>query len=45
MQLAELVDALGYDGSRNFLRCGEQQFEAALDYGHVFRHAAAKHLG
>ena len=42
MQLAQVLDGLGYSRSPNFLRCGEEPFEAALDYGHVFRRAAGE---
>lgn len=40
MRLAELLDGLGYSRSRCFLRPGQEQFDTALDYGHVFRRAA-----
>jgi hypothetical protein len=40
MESAELIDRLGYGASRNFLRSDNEQFQAALDYGHVFRRAA-----
>jgi len=42
MQLADLLDGLGYSRSPNFLRSEDDQFQAALDYGHVFRRAAAE---
>ena len=39
MQLAKLLDELGYQKSRNFLRRREAAFEKAPDFGHIFRHA------
>jgi hypothetical protein len=42
MQVTELLDELGYSDSPNFLPCDDERFSRALDYGHVFRQAAAK---
>jgi hypothetical protein len=40
MQLAEVLDKLGYQDSPNFLRSGTADFRSAADYGHIFRRAA-----
>jgi hypothetical protein len=42
MQLAEILDKLGYQDSPNFLRSGTADFRSAPDYGHIFRRAAEK---
>jgi len=42
MELAGLLDKLGYGESPNFLRSGTQEFRSVVDYGHIFRRAAEK---
>lgn len=42
MTIEELLEALGYADSENFLKRNTKAFDAAPDYGHIFRHAAAK---
>jgi hypothetical protein len=37
MQQADLLKRLDYDSSPNFLRAGQEELEAALAYGHIFR--------
>jgi hypothetical protein len=40
MNLKALLEKLGYSGSPNFLRRGDEAFDRAADFGHIFRHAA-----
>jgi hypothetical protein len=40
MELADLLDGLGYRESPNFLSPGTEGFDSAIDYAHVFRQAA-----
>lgn len=40
MNLKVLLEKLGYSGSPNFLRRGDEAFDRAPDFGHIFRHAA-----
>src|ERR1022692_1318798 len=42
MQLPELLDALGYSTSGNFLQRGTAAFERAPDIGHILRAAARR---
>jgi hypothetical protein len=40
MQLAELLDRLGYSESPTFLRHGQRALEVDADFGHMFRRAS-----
>src|ERR1039457_470346 len=42
MQLPELLDALGYSTSGNFLQAGTSAFDRAPDVGHILRTAARR---
>ena len=44
MNLNELLGQLGYEGSPQFLRRGDQRFETIPGYGHIFRHGEDKPL-
>ena len=40
MELAKLLDKLGYAESKNYLRQDKGDFNGVVDYGHLFRRAA-----
>jgi hypothetical protein len=40
MQLAELLDRLGYSESPTFLQHGQRALEVDVDFGHIFRRAS-----
>jgi hypothetical protein len=40
IETTDLIEALGYDRSPNFLRAGRTELDTAPAFGHIFRRAA-----
>jgi len=45
MQSVDLLKKLAFDGSANFLRAGQEAFETAPAFGHIFRRAVQNRRG